>query len=169
MSFGQDTPRVTTSLFVRNLLFSLLVPGVVGVALPWLIASASQELVAPTSGPALLLVGAGFVLYLWCVWQFAHVGRGTPGPWDPAHVFVAVGPYRWVRNPMYIAVLLVIVGQAWLFASPGILVYAFVVAVVVHAFVVAYEEPTLAEQFGSSYTEYRGRVPRWTPRRPSRD
>src|SRR4051794_31319046 len=115
---------MTFSLFVRNLLFSLFVPGVVGFVVPLLIASAAHEQTEPVGLPGLFPITAGVLLYLWCVWQFGHVGRGTPGPWDPARVFVAVGPYRWVRNPMYVAVLLSILGQAWLFTSVPIVVYA---------------------------------------------
>jgi protein-S-isoprenylcysteine O-methyltransferase Ste14 len=67
--------------------------------------------------PAVVLIAAGAALYGACLWVFASVGRGTPGPWDAPRQFVAVGPYRWVRNPIYVAALLVMLGEAWLFLS----------------------------------------------------
>lgn len=79
---------------------------------------------------------------------------------------LALGPYRWVRNPMYIGVLLIVVGQAWLFLAQALLVYALVLAIVVHPFVIGYEEPALRDQFGQTYDEYRRSVSRWIPRRP---
>jgi protein-S-isoprenylcysteine O-methyltransferase Ste14 len=81
---------------------------------------------------------------------------------------VAVGPYRWVRNPIYIAALLVIVGEAWLFVSLPLLEYAGAAAIFVHLFVIGYEEPTLRRRFGETYVEYLRTVPRWIPRPPRR-
>ena len=79
---------------------------------------------------------------------------------------MAVGPYRWVRNPIYIAALLVIVGEAWLFLSLALLVYAVLAAVGLHLFVVLYEEPTLIRRFGAEYDLYRNKVWRWIPQPP---
>jgi protein-S-isoprenylcysteine O-methyltransferase Ste14 len=81
---------------------------------------------------------------------------------------VAVGPYRWVRNPIYIGALLVVVGEAWLFLSLPLLAYGGAMAIFFHLFVVSYEEPTLRRRFGSSYREYQRIVPRWIPRPPRR-
>ena len=94
------------------------------------------------------------------------MGGGTPGPWDAPRRVVAHGPYRWVRNPIYLAALLVVLGEAWLFMSPPLLVYAGAMAAFCHLFVTGYEERRLARQFGDSYLEYRRTVPRWIPRRP---
>jgi protein-S-isoprenylcysteine O-methyltransferase Ste14 len=99
---------------------------------------------------------------------FATVGRGTPAPWDAPRRVVAVGPYRWVRNPIYVAALLVVVGEAWLFLSMALLVYAGAVAMFLHLLVIGYEEPTLGRRFGETYAEYRRTVPRWIPRPPRR-
>jgi protein-S-isoprenylcysteine O-methyltransferase Ste14 len=153
-------------LALKNVLFTLLVPGTVAVVVPWLIVWSSGAAMVPNSWPAAALIGLGLGLYAWCLWNFVTVGRGTPGPWDPTERVVATGPYRWVRNPMYIAVLCVIVGEAWLFMSLALVAYAIVVAAVVHTFVVAYEEPTLTEQFGESYVAYREQVSRWIPHPP---
>jgi protein-S-isoprenylcysteine O-methyltransferase Ste14 len=106
------------------------------------------------------------VLYAWCVWNFAAVGRGTPGPWDAPSRVVATGPYRWVRNPIYIAALLVVAGEAWLFTSLPLLAYAAAMAVCFHVFVVGCEERVLRRRFGRAYAEYQSTVGRWIPRAP---
>jgi protein-S-isoprenylcysteine O-methyltransferase Ste14 len=89
-----------------------------------------------------------------------------PGPWDAPRNLLAVGPYRWVRNPIYIAALAVILGEAWLFLSEPLLVYAGEAAIVCHLFVIGYEERTLRRRFGKDYLAYTGTVNRWIPRRP---
>jgi protein-S-isoprenylcysteine O-methyltransferase Ste14 len=81
---------------------------------------------------------------------------------------VATGPYRWVRNPIYLAALLVVLGQAWLFMSLPLVAYAGAMALCCHLFVIGYEEPTLRRRFGSAYLDYRNAVPRWVPRAPRR-
>jgi protein-S-isoprenylcysteine O-methyltransferase Ste14 len=89
---------------------------------------------------------------------------GTPAPPAPTAHLVVVGPYRYVRNPMYLAVLTIILGQALLFWSLGTLIYAGIVLVMVASFVRAYEEPTLEEEYGEEYREFRRNVPAWIPR-----
>ena len=116
--------------------------------------------------PAVVVIALGAALYFWCLSLFATVGRGTPGPWDAPRRVVVVGPYRWVRNPIYVAALLVVVGEAWLFLSLPLLLYAGALAVGVHLFVVGYEEPTLRRRFGDEYAAYQQRVRRWVPRPP---
>ena len=98
--------------------------------------------------------------------RFALEGRGTPAPIAPTESLVVSGQYRWVRNPMYVAVTSMIVGQALLFGAPGLVWYALVVAAAFHAFVLGYEEPTLARRYGESYERYRRSVNRWLPRPP---
>ncbi len=154
------------SLALRNLIFTLVMPGAVGVYVPWLILNAGAANPEPVVWPAVALIGLGAALYLWCLWLFATLGRGTPGPWDAPRRFVAVGPYRWVRNPMYLAVFLVVMGETLLFLSVPLLIYLGVVALIVELFVVGYEEPALTERFGDEYIAYRRRVPRWIPRPP---
>jgi protein-S-isoprenylcysteine O-methyltransferase Ste14 len=98
-----------------------------------------------------------------------RVGRTWhAGPWDAPRRFVAVGPYRWVRNPIYISAFLVVLGEAWLFVSPPLLAYAGAMMVVSHLFVIGYEEPTLRRRFGETYNEFLRTVPRWIPRPPRR-
>jgi protein-S-isoprenylcysteine O-methyltransferase Ste14 len=154
-------------LALRNLLFTVVMPGTIGVYVPWLILAGDATFPDAQLWPAVVLVVVGLALYVWCLWLFAVRGRGTPGPWDAPRRFVAVGPYRWVRNPMYLGVLLVVAGEALVFLSAPLLVWLVVVALAMHLFTVGYEEPALTERFGGEYLEYRRRVPRWLPRRPS--
>jgi protein-S-isoprenylcysteine O-methyltransferase Ste14 len=159
----------TLSLVVRNLVFTVVVPGLGGAWVPWRIATAHGGHgvgVAAAGWPAVPVIAAGAALYAWCVWNFAAVGRGTPGPWDAPSRAVTTGPYRWVRNPIYLAALLVVLGEAWLFMSLWLLAYAGLMAVFFHLFVTGYEERTLRRRFGPSYLEYQRTVPRWLPRPP---
>jgi protein-S-isoprenylcysteine O-methyltransferase Ste14 len=154
-------------LFLKNLVFSLLVPGTIGVYLPWYLTGATQGDVNLTWGLAqilaLLPLGAGLALYLACVWQFGSTGRGTPAPIDPPRHLVIRGPYRFVRNPMYLGVLLVVLGWALFFSSRDLLIYAAIVAAAFHFFVLVIEEPILRRKFGSSYAAYTANVRRWLP------
>lgn len=154
----------TMSLLVRNLLFTVVVPGLGGAGVPWWILTRSGGTAAPRAWPAVAVIASGVALYVWCIRLFAAVGRGTPGPWDAPRRFVAVGPYRWVRNPIYVAALLVVAGEAWLFLSLPLLAYAGAMALFFHLFVIGYEERALHRRFGDAYVEYRRTVPRWIPR-----
>lgn len=114
-------------------------------------------------GIALGAIGA--VIVLWCISTFIVVGRGTPAPFDPPQRLVDRGPYRWVRNPMYIGAALVLAGAAATYESLAILAYMMVFLVVTHALVVVYEEPILRGAFGADYIAYCGRTGRWWPKR----
>ena len=164
VGFGPHLRHHGVSLALRNLLFTVVMPGAVGVYVPWLIVAGNGQPIEPVAWPAVALIGVGAALYLWCLWLFATVGRGTPGPWDAPRHFVAVGPYQWVRNPMYVSVFLVVGGETLLFLSVPLLAYLVFVVAVVQLFVVGYEEPALTEQFGDEYRAYRRRVPRLIPR-----
>jgi protein-S-isoprenylcysteine O-methyltransferase Ste14 len=154
------------SLALRSFLFSIVIPGAGGVLVPALILTHGGATPEPAAWPAVGLIAVGAGLYLTCLRLFATIGGGTPGPWDAPRHLVAVGPYRWVRNPIYISALLVVLGEAWLFLSVSLLEYAAAMAVGVHLFVVGYEEPTLGRTFGELYSGYRRTVPRWLPRLP---
>jgi protein-S-isoprenylcysteine O-methyltransferase Ste14 len=156
----------TLSLIVRNLLFTIVVPGAGGVYVPWLILTRHGSSPAPAAWYAVPVIVIGIALYLSCVWVFAAIGRGTPGLWDAPRRFVAAGPYRWVRNPIYIAALLIVSGEAWLFLSVDLLLYAGGLAVAFHLLVVGYEEPRLRARFGEQYEAYRRTVSRWVPHPP---
>ena len=152
-------------LFLKNLLFTVLIPGTVGVYIPLRIAGA-QPLDEPgwawlLAAPLLL---AGAFVYFWCLWNFAVTGRGTPAPIDPPKKLIVRGPHRYVRNPMYLGVLSVATGWAVLFRSSGILLYAASVALLFHLVVLVIEEPSLRHLFGAEYEEYCRSVRRWIPR-----
>lgn len=101
-----------------------------------------------------------------CIATFVTRGRGTPAPFDAPREFVASGPYRWVRNPMYVGAAAVLLGAGLALSSPAIALLAFAFLLLMHLFVVLYEEPALATRFGPSYTRYRATVRRWLIRRP---
>ncbi len=109
------------SLLIRNLVFTVVVPGIRGVAIPWWILTRGTAAPVAVAWLAIRFITLGVALYIACLWVFAMVGRGTPGLWDAPRQVVAVGPYRWVRNPIYVAALLIVVGEAWLFLSVPVL------------------------------------------------
>jgi len=155
---------------VRSLLFTLLIPGSATVWLPWLILA--HRLPPPATLPLSVRLSAGFLmtagaaLYLSCLWNFTFTGRGTPAVWDPPVVFVSKGPYRFVRNPMYLAIVSILVGEALFFQSALLGWMAAGFAAGFHLFVVIYEERALKRRFGVSYERYCSEVSRWLPRWP---
>jgi protein-S-isoprenylcysteine O-methyltransferase Ste14 len=112
-----------------------------------------------------LAIGASGLL--WCIWDFARVGRGTLAPVDAPRFVVRSGLYRFVRNPMYLSVLTALAGEMLLFRSVRLAIWELVVAISFHSFVIGYEEPRLRRKFGADYETYRTAVPRWLPRRPA--
>jgi protein-S-isoprenylcysteine O-methyltransferase Ste14 len=113
-------------------------------------------------------VGAGgAALALWCIVTFALVGRGTPALFDPPRRLVVAGPYRWVRNPMYLGAGLALAGAALFYKSWALLGYSAAFILVMCLFVVVYEEPTLRATFGPPYVRYCEQVRRWWPQRPA--
>jgi len=151
-------------LFLRNLAFTLVVPGTVAVYVPLYVARnlATGSTGAWIAGAVLIFLGAA--IYFACQWDFAIWGRGTPAPIDAPRKFVSRGLYRYVRNPMYLAVLTVILGWAAAFQTTKLLWYALGVGTAFHLFVLIYEEPHLTRVFGSEYEDYCARVNRWLPR-----
>ena len=136
---------------------------------PWLVTGWQLEEPLPHWLPlrivGLILLAAGVVALLHSFARFVLEGIGTPAPVAPTENLVVGGLYRYVRNPMYLAVAATIVGQALLLGQPILLLYAVAFFVVVGAFVRSYEEPALRRQFGAEYEEYRRAVPAWWPRR----
>jgi protein-S-isoprenylcysteine O-methyltransferase Ste14 len=155
-----------TSTIAKTVVFTVFVPGAVAGYMPWRLGGA-KGLVAHgfEATAAVILIVAGAAIYLHTAfWGFAAIGLGTPAPIDPPKTLVVSGLHRYVRNPMYIGVALAIAGEAWLFRSLAVAIYLCCVLVMVHLFVVFYEERTLERQFGDAYERYRARVPRWVPK-----
>lgn len=150
-------------------IFFLLAPGMVAGAVPWWITRWRMrgEAIAwlPLRAIGVVLLVVSVPVLVRAFWQFAVEGLGTPAPVAPTKTLVVGGLYRYVRNPMYLAVLGAIVGQALLLAQPGLFVYAMVILAAFASFVRWYEEPTLSRQFGADYDAYRKAVPAWWPRR----
>jgi len=150
---------------LNTAIFTVLVPGTVAILIPlWLIGGFVPPANGVLSWLGCLLFVAGAAIYLRCAWEFAARGLGTPALIAPTRFLVTTALHRYVRNPMYLGVALAIVGEAAIFHSFPVLVYAAIMLTIAHIFVVLYEEPTLKRQFGQSYEEYRRRVPRWLPR-----
>ncbi len=151
-------------------LFLLLAPGVVAGLIPWWITgwevAEPFEHWAPLRVVGALFLAGGIGVLLHAFARFVIEGLGTPAPVAPTERLVVGGLYRYVRNPMYLAVLAAIVGQALLLGRLELLGYAALVAAAFAAFVHWYEEPTLRRQFGKEYDAYREAVPAWLPRRP---
>lgn len=114
----------------------------------------------------LILSIAGGFLAVWCIFTFITKGRGTPAPFDPPIEFVAIGAYRYVRNPMYLGAMCVIAGAGLALMSPAVVLLAGLFGLIAHVFVLVYEEPALEGRFGSNYQNYKSSVPRWLPRLP---
>ena len=110
-------------------------------------------------------MGIGVVLLGTCIWEFARRGRGTLAPVDPPTELVVRGLYRYVRNPMYLSVTMIVLGEVILTGSRGLLGYWAVWFAAVNLFVIGYEEPALRRRFGPTYERYRATVGRWVPRR----
>jgi protein-S-isoprenylcysteine O-methyltransferase Ste14 len=157
----------TAWLAARNLFWFLLLPGFFAGYVPWRwfgLREARLDLADPLHLLALVLIGSGAILLVACVWEFARSGRGTLSPADPPRALVVRGLYRWVRNPMYLAVTMIVLGEATLARSAALLAYWALWFTAVNLFVLGYEEPALRRQFGSSYEAYTRRVGRWLPR-----
>jgi protein-S-isoprenylcysteine O-methyltransferase Ste14 len=158
------TWRVTA---LKSILFLILVPGLVAGYIPLVLLSSGSRIetgfLASVAFPLWLMGGA---ILLWSFWNFFQEGHGTPAPLDPPTELVAVGFYRYVRNPMYFGILLILAGYFLWFGTWALFIYVVLFFVITHLFVVLYEEPNLKRRFGVSYEEYRRQVPRWIPRPP---
>ena len=150
---------------IRSLLFLLVAPGMVAGYIPLaLLQSGPQAETGFLAYLAFPLWFLGLTILLWSFWNFLVQGRGTPAPVDPPKKLVAMGFYRYVRNPMYVGVLAVIIGHFLWFGYWYLLIYALVVFIAFNTFITYYEEPSLKRKFGAAYENYLKRVPRWIPR-----
>jgi|SRR5215211_3303275 len=149
-------------------IFFVAAPGVVAGLVPWLLTGWERNDLWP--GSALLavlgvmLILAGIAVLVNAFLRFVKDGRGTPAPVAPTEELVITGPYRWVRNPMYLAVVAVIIGQVLLLQQASLLIYTAVVTAAFVGFVKLYEEPVLTERYGDAYRRYQAAVPGWIPR-----
>jgi len=151
---------------LKSLIFFIFVPGLLVGYVPYWLTMNSSALFdfGILRWVALPLWIVGAVTMVWCFFDFTFKGRGTPAPIDPPKELVATGPYRFVRNPMYVAGIIVLLGYVLWWPSLSILVTPVIFFLATHVFVTLYEEPTLRKNFGASYEEYLQSVPRWIPR-----
>jgi protein-S-isoprenylcysteine O-methyltransferase Ste14 len=160
-------------MVLRHILAILLLPTMVTLVVPrWILVALARgdsrwpgdawSWIPRTLGGLLSL--AGLALVTWCVSLFARVGKGTLAPWDPASTLVAVGPYQYTRNPMITGVATILTGEAVLFGSWHLALWALTFIVLNHIHFLLVEERGLERRFGDSYLEYKRAVPRWIPR-----
>ena len=150
---------------LKSLLFLIVAPGMVAGYIPLvLLRRGSQVETGFLAYLAIPLWLSGGAILLWSFWNFLIEGRGTPAPIDPPKELVVTGFYRYVRNPMYFGVLLILIGYFLWFGFWSLLVYTAFAFIATHLFVTLYEEPTLKKKFGKSYEDYLKQVPRWIPK-----
>lgn len=157
-----------TTAAAGTAVFLAIAPGVVAGLVPWWLTGwrAGSPYLEALRAAGVVLLTAGVMVLVWAFARFVTEGTGTPAPAAPTERLVIGGLYRYVRNPMYLAVLAVIIGQALMLSRPVLLIYAAAVGAAVAAFVRLYEEPTLARRYGAQYEAYRRDVPAWWPRPP---
>jgi protein-S-isoprenylcysteine O-methyltransferase Ste14 len=146
---------------IKTLLFTLVMPGTVGLYVPQALKNNANKVPPLFEWVGLGLFLCGAAIYFWCAWDFVSKGLGTPAPIDAPRVLVVKGLYRFTRNPMYVGVLAVILGQALYYGSLSVARYGCFVLAAFYLFVVSYEEPTLRRLFGEQYKDYCRKVPRW--------
>jgi protein-S-isoprenylcysteine O-methyltransferase Ste14 len=152
--------------FAGGFVFFLIAPGTVAGVVPWLISHwrFKAEHSGALAAGGIILIACGLIPLIESFSRFAWKGLGTPAPVAPTRHLVVSGFYRYIRNPMYLGVIAIITGQALLFVDADILIYALAAWLVMHAFVMFYEEPKLRRTFGSEYAAFCAQVPRWLPR-----
>ncbi len=168
---GSIPTGASMMLALRSIFFTLIIPGTVTVLLPYLILSRTgvglPQVWTPLHLVGLVAMFLGASILLRCIWDFAAKGRGTLAPVDPPRHLVVQGLFRYVRNPMYLGALLLLLGQSLFFRSMPLLLYTVTWFLVVNLVVLFYEEPTLRRRFGESYDRYFDTVHRWLPSKPS--
>ena len=155
-----------TSALIGSAAFFFIAPGTIAGLIPWLV---THWRIQDGASPTLQIIGAVLIamslaMLIECFARFALKGVGTPAPVAPPQHLVVSGLYRYVRNPMYVAVLGLILGQLLFFGNAALLAYAVVVWLAFFVFVLSYEEPTLRASFPEEYEAYVANVPRWAPR-----
>lgn len=161
------SPSANAWLAARSLAWTLLIPGLFAGYVPWRyfgLAQVQLDFTSPRHLAGILCVAIGTVLLAACIWEFARSGQGTLSPADPPKELVVRGLYRYVRNPMYLSVTLVVLGEFLLTGSRGLFLYWAIWFLGANLFVMGYEEPTLRRRFGTAYERYVQSVGRWLPR-----
>lgn len=164
---SQNRSKSPPMTLLRNVIVTLFVPVLVTVVIPYLILRSGPATIPGAAGLRQLagafVSAVGLLIACWCMGAFIFVGRGMPTAVDPPKRLVVHGLYRFLRNPMYSGVLLIIFGEAVCCGSALLAIYAALVWLALHVFVVRYEEPTLRRRFGEFYVRYCRDVPRWIP------
>jgi protein-S-isoprenylcysteine O-methyltransferase Ste14 len=148
-------------MFARAVIAFLVMPGIVALGIPLWIGLDKMAADGQFNAVGLLPLGAGFTMLIWCVYDFYESGKGALAPWSPPKHLVTRGLYRYSRNPMYVAVTLILAGWSVVFGSPVLATYTASVLVGFHLRILFGEEPWLARTHGAQWEEYRARVPRW--------
>jgi protein-S-isoprenylcysteine O-methyltransferase Ste14 len=150
---------------IKSLLFLIIAPGTVAGYIPLVLLRKGPRIETGIfSYLAFLLWLVGGTILLWSFWNFLHEGHGTPAPIEPPKELVVAGFYRCVRNPMYVGIILLLLGHFLWFGFWWILAYTVIAFITVHLFVTFYEEPRLKQSFGAAYENYLNQVPRWIPK-----
>ncbi|NNC71005.1 MAG: isoprenylcysteine carboxylmethyltransferase family protein [Flavobacteriaceae bacterium] len=154
------------SLFIRNLIFTVLQPGLVAGLIPLWISGYQLNTLFEDVWQVQQYIGAsifviGFVIMIWCIINFAVKGRGTLSPIDPTKKLVLSGLYKFSRNPMYVGVMLLLIGEAIFLGSTMLWIYVVFVFILFNIFVIYIEEPRLKKDFGKEYISYTQNVRRW--------
>jgi len=170
---GAERPRSTTGLAIRSLLAALWFGLWFFVAVPGLLLWLSGADLLPRPGVSLWLgiaiIALAHLALLREVTTFVRVGRGTHAPFEPPRALLCDGPYAWVRNPMYLLYVAVVLGEALVFRSLVLVAWAAALGLLAHVYVVCFEEKALQRRFGAAYAAYCARVGRWLPRPPRRE
>ena len=155
---------------IKTLLWSVFVPGTVTIVVPYLLLHSRFDSwrldAAGFRFFGLIPILIGVVIYVWCACEFTFVGKGTPAPFDPPKELVVKGPYRCVRNPMYVFVALTLIGEAIFFGATILVLYAAIAVIICHLWLLLHEERSLKRRFGEPYQRYCDRVSRWIPGLP---
>ncbi len=167
MSIGDIFTNMRVRAVLGSVLFLIVAPGTVAGLIPcwiskWKVQPVSSGFLVPAFGVLVLVTAILFLLEAFA--RFALQGIGTPAPVLPTQHLVVTGLYRYVRNPMYVAVVAAILGQSMILGNLDFALYAALVWIISHLFVVLYEEPVLQKKFGDEYAEFIANVPRWIPR-----
>jgi len=156
-------------LFLETIVFTILIPGTVTLWIPNALLSPAERALPTAWGAtqfaAMLPLCLGGAVYFRCLWEFAARGNGIPAPIDHPKQLVVTGLYRFVRNPMYVGVLLILIGEILFLESRTLVLYAIGWFAFIHLNVLVHEEPVLRHKFGESYARYCSAVRRWIPRR----